>query len=195
MLWQSLLYSRVISYTHIYLLFLYFPLWFITGYRVKCVYSLKKYLFIHSFISLHLVLVVACRIFSCSIWDLVPWPRIELRPLALGAQNLSHWITREAPKVIVVQSLSCIRLLAILWTLYSMPGFLVHHSLPELTQTHVHWVGDAIQPSHPLSSPSPALNLAQHQGLFHWIGSSHQLAKVLELQHQSFQWILRVDFL
>ena len=87
------------------------------------------------------------------IWDLVPWPRIELRPPALGAQNLSHWITREAPKVIVVQSLSCIQLLAIPWTLYSMPGFLVHHCLPELTQTHVHWVGDAIQPSHPLLSP------------------------------------------
>ena len=61
-----------------------------------------------------------------------------------------------------------------------------------------HWVGDAIQPSYPLLSPSPpALNLSQHQGLFQWVSSSHQVAKVLEfqLQHQSFQWISRTDFL
>ena len=71
----------------------------------------------------------------------------------------------------------------------STPGFPVHHQLPELAQTHVHWVGEAIQPSHPLSSPSPlAFNLSQHQGLFQWVSSSHQVAKVLEfqLQHQSF---------
>ena len=80
----------------------------------------------------------------------------------------------------------------------SMPDLPVHHQLPESTQTHIHWVNDAIQPSHPLSSPSPpAFNLSQHQGLFQWVDSSHQLAKVLELQlqHQSFQWILRTDFL
>ena len=60
----------------------------------------------------------------------------------------------------------------------SMPGLLVHHQLPESTQTHVHWVGDTIQQSHPLSSPSPpALNLSQHQGLFQWVSSSHQVAK------------------
>ena len=78
------------------------------------------------------------------------------------------------------------------------PGLPVHHQLPEFTQSHVHWVGDAIQPSSPLSSPSPpALNLSQHRGLFKWVSSSHQVAKVLEfqLQHQSFQWILRTDFL
>ena len=63
----------------------------------------------------------------------------------------------------------------------STPGFPVLHYLTEFAQTHVHWVGDAIQPSHPLSSPSPALNLAQHQGLFQWVSSSHQVAKVLEL--------------
>ena len=70
----------------------------------------------------------------------------------------------------------------------SMPGLPVHHQLPQFTQTHVHWVRDAIQPSHPLSSPSsPAFNLAQHQGLFKWVSSSHQVAKVLEfqLQHHS----------
>ena len=75
----------------------------------------------------------------------------------------------------------------------SKPGFPVLHFLPEFAQTHVHWVGDAIQPSHPLSSPSPpAFNLAQHQGLFKWVSSSPQVARVLEfqLQHQSFQWIL-----
>ena len=63
----------------------------------------------------------------------------------------------------------------------STPGLPVHHQLPEFIQTHVHWVSDAIQPSHPLSSPSPpALNLSQHQGLFKWVSSSHQVAKVLE---------------
>ena len=70
--------------------------------------------------------------------------------------------------------------------------------LLEFVQTHTLWVSDVIQPSHPLSSPSPpALDLSQHQGLFQWIGSSHQVAKVLELQfqHHPFQWIFRVDFL
>ena len=63
-----------------------------------------------------------------------------------------------------------------------MPGLPVHHQLPEFTQTHVHWVSDAIQPSHPLSSPSlPALSLSQHHSLFQWLGSFHQVAKVLEL--------------
>ena len=63
----------------------------------------------------------------------------------------------------------------------SMPGFPVLHQLPELAQTHVHWVGNAIQPSHPLLSPSsPAFNFSQHQGLFQWVSSSHQVAKVLE---------------
>ena len=73
----------------------------------------------------------------------------------------------------------------------SMPGLPLHHQLPEFTQTHVHRVGDAIQPSHPLSSPSPpAPNPSQHQGLFQWVNSSHEVAKVLEfqLQHQFFQW-------
>ena len=80
----------------------------------------------------------------------------------------------------------------------TMPGLPVYHQLLEFTQTHVHWVGDAIQSSHPLSSPSPpALNLSQHQGLFQWISYLHQVAKLLELQlqHQSFQWIFRTDFL
>ena len=80
----------------------------------------------------------------------------------------------------------------------STPGFPVHHQLLELTQTHVHWVSDAIQPFHPLLSPSPpAFNLSQHQGLFQEVSSYHQVAKILNLQlkHQSFQWIFRTHFL
>ena len=81
---------------------------------------------------------------------------------------------------------------------YGTPGFPVLHHLLEFVQTHVHWVGDAIQPSHPLLSPPlPAFNLSEEQGLFQQVDSSHQVAKVLEfqLQNQSFQWIVRVDFL
>ena len=80
----------------------------------------------------------------------------------------------------------------------SMPCLPVCHQFLVHAQTRVHQVGDAIQPSHPLSSPSPpAFNLSQHQGLFKWVSSSHQVAIVLEfqLQHQSFQWIFRTDFL
>jgi len=81
----------------------------------------------------------------------------------------------------------------------STPGLRAHHQNLELTQTPVHWVADAIQQSHPLSSsPSPpAFNLSEHQSLSKWVSSSHQVAKVLEFQpqHQSFQWIFRTDFL
>ena len=81
---------------------------------------------------------------------------------------------------------------------WTTPGLPVHHQLLEFTQTQVHWVSDAIWPSHPLLSPSsPAFNLSQHQGLFKWVSSSHQVAKVLEfqLQHQSFQWTPSTDLL
>ena len=81
---------------------------------------------------------------------------------------------------------------------HSTPGFLFHHQLLEFTQTHVHQVGDAIQPSHPLLSPSPpAPNPSQHQGLFQCVNSSHEVAKVLEfqLQHHSFQRNPRADLL
>ena len=91
----------------------------------------------------------------------------------------------------------------------STPGLHVHHQLLEFTQTHVHWVSDAIKPSHPLLNPSlPTFNLSQHQGLFQWVSFFHQVAKVLDfsispsnehsglmLQHQSFQWTLRTDLL
>ena len=80
----------------------------------------------------------------------------------------------------------------------STPGLPVHHQLPEFTQTHVHRVGDAIQPSHPLSSPfPPAPNPSQHQSLFQWVSSSHEVAKVMEFQlwHHSFQRNPRADLL
>ena len=95
-----------------------------------------------------------------------------------------------------VQSLSHVRLCDPMNC--SMPGLPVHHQLPELTQTYVHWVSDAIQPSHPLLSPSPpAFNLSKHQVLFKWVSFSHQVAKLMEfqLQHQSFQWTPRTDLL
>ena len=80
---------------------------------------------------------------------------------------------------------------------YSTPGLPVHHQLPEFTQTHVHLVGDAIQPSHPLSSILLPPSIFQYQGLFKWVSSLHQVDKVLgfQLQHQSFQWTLRTDLL
>ena len=77
----------------------------------------------------------------------------------------------------------------------STPGLPVHHQLPEFTQTHVHRVGDTIQPSHPLSSPSPpAPNPSKHQGLLQWVNSSCEVAKVLkfQLQCQTFQWTPRM---
>ena len=79
---------------------------------------------------------------------------------------------------------------------YSMPGFPVYHQLPEFIQTNVYWVNDAIQPSHPLSSPSPpTFNLSQHHGVFRWVSSSHQVAKVLELQLQSASSVLPYSWL
>ena len=78
----------------------------------------------------------------------------------------------------------------------SIPGFSVLHYLLEFSQTHVHCVDDAIQPSYTLLPPSTtALNLSRHQGLFQWVSSSPQVAQIWELQHQSLQWMFRVDFL
>ena len=72
----------------------------------------------------------------------------------------------------------------------STPGFPVHHQLPKFAQTDIHWVGDVIQPSHPLSSPSPTFNLSQHQGLFQWVHSLHQVARVLELNVQNLLMVM-----
>ena len=99
-----------------------------------------------------------------------------------------------------VAQIQSVQLLKLCPTLFDpmdcrMPAFPVHYQLPELAQTHVHTFGDAFQLSHLLSYPfPPAFNLFQCQGLFQWV-SSHEVAKVLELQHQSFQWIFRTDFL
>ena len=112
----------------------------------------------------------------------------------LGTPEKSLPLVSEQP--LVVQSLSRVQLCDPMDC--STPSFPVLHHLPELAETHVHWVDDPIQPSHPLSSPSPpAFNLSQQQSLFQWVSSSYQVAKVLELQlqHQSFQWIFRTDFL
>ena len=95
-----------------------------------------------------------------------------------------------------VHLISCVWLFATPWTA-ERPAFL-SFTISQSAQTHVHWVDGAIWPSYPLSPPSPpALNLSQHQGLFQWVDSLHQVTKVLELQlqHQSFQWISRTDFL
>ena len=118
-------------------------------------------------------------------------PRDQTRVSRIVGWHFTVWATREATVAqlcpTLFQPMDC-----------SMPSLSVHHQLLELTQTHVYRVGDAIQPSHPLPSPSPpAFNLSQHQGLFQWVGSSHQMAKALEfqLQYQSFQWIFRIHFL
>ena len=95
-----------------------------------------------------------------------------------------------------VQSLSHVRLFATPWIAVCQASLSI--TLPEFTQTHVHQVGDAIQPSHPLSFPSPpAPNPSQHQSFFQWVNSLHKVAKVLEFQpqHQSFQWTPRTGFL
>ena len=117
---------------------------------------------------------------GCKLWEVRGFVLWIVHPLSVSS----------------FQSLSCVQLCNPMDC--STPGFPVHHHLPELAQTHVHRVGDGIQPSHPLLSPSPpAFNHPQHQGLFQWVSSSKQVAKVLELhlQHQSFQWIFRTDFL
>ena len=100
-----------------------------------------------------------------------------------GWDGLRHWIG-----IHTVSSVSQLCLTLCDPMDLSTPGFTVHHQLPELAQIHVHRVSDALQPSHPLSSPSPpAFNLSQHQGLFQGVSASHQVAKVLEFQLQSFQ--------
>ena len=102
--------------------------------------------------------------------------------------------------IVDVQLLSCVRLFVTPWpaACQASLSFTMSFTMSEFAQTRVQWVSVAIQPSHPLLPTSPlALNLSQHQGLYQWVGSSHQVAKVLELQlqHQNFQWIFRVNFL
>ena len=120
-----------------------------------------------------------------------------------GKEKSSSMQQEGSVQVSSVQSLSCVQLFATPWTAACWASLSITNSqslcpLRVHSQTHVHWVSDAIQPSHPLSSPSPhTYNFPQDQGLFKWVSSLHQVAKVLEfhLQHQSFQWIFRTYFL
>ena len=123
---------------------------------------------------------------SSSVWDLTLW-----NPSS-GCGSVYPLIAF----VVVVQSLSCIQIFATPWSAAGQAS--LSFTISEFAQIHVHRVSDAIQPSYPLSSPSPpAFDLSQHQGLFQWVNSSHQVAIVLEFQpqRQSFQWIFRTDFL
>ena len=125
---------------------------------------------------------------SLDIWKFLV--RIILRP---SMQDFKHDLTSFCCSI----AQSCLTLCNPIDCSTLVLFFPVLHHLPELAQTHIHWVGDAIQPSCPLLSPFPVFNFFQPQGLFWWISSMHQVAKVLELQfqHQSFQWVFRVDFL
>ena len=135
-------------------------------------------------------------IFSVQFWGTPVSQRTLVNNYVLRKQSIQFSLTFTSMLVICqtlsrfyrlfnsVQSLSRVRIFATPWT-SALPCFPVHHELPELTQTHVHQVGDAIHPANPLSTPSPpAFNLSQYQGLFQWVSSLHQVAKVLELQLQ-----------
>ena len=114
---------------------------------------------------------------------------------ALWCQETNNWVQSARELFQSVQSLSRVRLYVTQRTAACQASLSVINSRSLLKL--IHWVGDAIQSTYPLLSPSPpAFNLSQHQGLFQWVSSSHQVAKVLEfqLQHKSFQWIFRTDF-
>ena len=137
-------------------------------------------------------------------WVAVPFSRGSSEPRSPALQQvlyqLSHHHVRCQAGWLTVQFTSVAQSCPTLFHPMdcSTPGFLAHHQLSEFTQTHVHWVGDAIQPSHPLSSPSPlAPSPFQHHGLFRWVSCSHQVAKVFQfqLQHQAFRWTPRTDLL
>ena len=154
---------------------------------------------------------LACQVTLCMWfprlgmeWVAIFFSRESFRPRdwacvsCIGRQILYAWATRKT----LLFPFSSVQLLSQVWpfvTTRPLPTRLPYPSPnPELAQTHVHWVGDAIQPSHLLSSTfPPAFSLSQHQDLFKWLSSSHQVAKVLEpqLQHQSFQWTPRADLL
>ena len=125
--------------------------------------------------------------------NLGSWVAFWLRGQTLGSDANTFDFTYQFSSI---QSLSHVRLCDPMN--HRMPGLPVHHQTPESTQTHVHWVGDAIQPSHPLSSPLlPPSIFPSIRVFFRWGSSSHQVAKVLEFQpqHQSFQWTSRTDLL
>ena len=147
--------------------------------------------------------LVEVRISGSSPKVLIQQPKVDFRNLHLtNSQVICMQVIcgphLEEHHLAVAQSLNCVRLCEPMDC--STSGFPVFHSLSEFAQTHIHWVSDAIQTSHPLSPSSPlAFNHSQHQGLFQWVTSWHQVAKVLEfqlqLQHQSFQWTPRTGLL
>ena len=128
------------------------------------------------------------RVFSNELALHIRWPKYWSFSFSISPSNESvHFSSVAQSWLTLCDPMDC-----------STPSLPVHHQLSELTQTHIRWASDAIQPSHPLLSPSPpAFNLSQHQGLFKWVSSLHQVAIVLEfqLQHQSFWWIFRTNFL
>ena len=144
------------------------------------------------------------RELKCPLWSLSPdhiWSIIQQSLITLNWVCATWFLLRKWSKSILIVSYCSFPMWCLtLWNPMdsSTPGFSVLHYLSEFYQTHIHWIGDTIQPSHPLSSlSSPVLSLSQHLGLFQWVGSLHQVAKALQLQlqHESFQWIFRVDFL
>ena len=147
----------------------------------------------------HKRLCVHCylKLGFCLLFNMIFSPKNHIRPRKEGINSFVGLrlrpgkfgqfssVTQSCPTI--CNSMDC-----------STPGLPVCHQLPEFSQTHAHWVDNAIQTYHPLSSTSiPALSLSHHQGLFKWASSSHQVAKILEfqLQHHSFQWIFKTDFL
>ena len=122
-----------------------------------------------------------------------PWSHLEESYNLNSVYPSQRFLLKVNLQFSSVQSFGHVQLFATPWT----AALRVHRQLPEFTQTHVHWVSDAIQPSHPLSSPSPTFDLSHHQGLFQWVNTSHEVAKLLEFQpqHQSFQWTPRTDLL
>ena len=148
------------------------------------------------FICIFVTIGIVCKAF----WQLLPGWRENVtqkcREHDHGKKKINcHQLLRIYWVQLSSDRLSCPTLCnPVAW---SKPGFPVLHQLTELAQTHVHRVSDAIQPFHPLSSPSPPpFNISQHQGLLQWVSSLQQGAKILELQlqHQSFQWMFRTDF-
>ena len=142
-----------------------------------------------------------CRVFSCILArGCLLWPAHSLVRTLLAFALLHSVHLGQICPIYSRCFLSVTQSYPTLWDPMdcSIPDLPVHHQLPEFTQTDVHWVGNTIQLSHLVSYPSPpALNLSQYQGLFKWVSSLHQVAKILEfqLQYQSFQWTPRTDFL
>ena len=170
----------------------FFPLCFL-----NCIISLNlsSLSLIHSSASLHVQALSPASDFISVIVLLTPEFLLKIASFSVLKLDICD--------IVIIHSFCCYSVTNLCLTLCdpmncSTPGFPVLYYLLEFTQVYVHWVGDTIQLSPPLLPHSlPALNLSQHQGLFQWVGSSYQVAKVLELQlqHQSFQWILKVDFL